>query len=469
MIQTSANTTMPLFSRTRSFRRSKRKSKLRKKDISEPMDFQHCYHAEFGSNGFSGLPPQWKTLFDVQKEEKKKVSKSTGNTPEETKRPSPIVRGSDSHSMDGTVKYVQDHCRSSTGDEELEEFLDIQLGSQSGSQNSSRNGSQQHLTSPYPLPMTPFHSSTINTTTSSGITPLTTRSSTLSRLPDHIPTPFTFTAPLDVIQSDLGLYDSAEASSTVSTSSHVVYSPSGSSGYFSSTMSSLYSSRLSSSQHHITSSNQPQSTSPSHQMLRQMRSYQPSEASHRSHEPLSYHHHSQFASLQRPFRNYETSANVVTNNPHSLHRQNQLRKNHSRTATNMQLNSSRTLTHQADHIGKGHMTPTGINTAAPAKPPRKQLREKGKMSSEHFRATMQLLVSTGDPRDDLDGFVEIGKGSTGSVYTAHQLSTNEVVAVKIMNLWNQQRKELLFNEVCPDFMYVIVIVKSLVQYTVWAN
>jgi hypothetical protein len=69
------------------------------------------------------------------------------------------------------------------------------------------------------------------------------------------------------------------------------------------------------------------------------------------------------------------------------------------------------------------------------------------MSSEHFRATMQLLVNPGDPRQDLDGFVKIGKGSTGSVYTAHQLSTNEVIAVKQMNLWNQQRKELLFNEV----------------------
>lgn len=69
------------------------------------------------------------------------------------------------------------------------------------------------------------------------------------------------------------------------------------------------------------------------------------------------------------------------------------------------------------------------------------------MSAEQFRATIGLLVNPSDPRYDLDWFVKIGEGSTGTVYTAHQLSTNRVVAVKKMNLWNQQRKELLFNEV----------------------
>lgn len=420
---------MPLFSRTRSLRRSKRKTKLRKKDISEPMDFQHHYHAEFGSDGFSGLPPQWKTLFDVQKDIK--TSKSTGNTPEIIKRPAPIVRGSDS-CLDETVKYVQEHYRSLTGEEELEEFLDIQLGSQSGSQSSSRNGSQQHLASPYP-PMTPSHSSTSTTINSSyqHHNPLTNRSSTLSRLPDHTPSPFTFAAPLDVMQSDLGLYD---CSSTTS-SSNVVYSPSGSSGYFSSTMSSLYSSRLSSSQHHITSpaNNQPQPRSPSHQMLQPMRSLNhPSETGHNSQDPLGYQH--RFSSLQRP-RASNFSA------PH--HRENHTRKLQSKTISS-QL-SSRTLTHH-EHVGKSQVPPT--TGTALAKPPRSKPREKGRMSSEHFRAMMQLLVNPSDPRDDLDGFVEIGKGSTGSVFTAHQLSSNEVVAVKIMNLWNQQRKELLFNEVC---------------------
>ena len=41
-----------------------------------------------------------------------------------------------------------------------------------------------------------------------------------------------------------------------------------------------------------------------------------------------------------------------------------------------------------------------------------------------------------------------GEGSTSCVYTARKHSSGETVAVKVMNLENQQRKELLFNEVC---------------------
>jgi hypothetical protein len=398
------------------------------------MNFHHCYHAEYDSftDGFSGLPPQWKTLVN-NTQPTQAISKSTGHTPEAIKRPSPIVRGSDT-CLEETIKYVRDHYRSLTGDDDIEEFLDTHLGSLGGSQSSSRNGSQQYLASPNPT--TPV----VTTTTSSAVvTPLSGRSSAC-RLP---PSPFSFTAPLDAIQSDLGLYDHySEASSVCTTSSNAVCSPSGSSGYFSSTMSSLNSSRprLSTSQH-ITS-NYPHSHSPSHQVLRPMRSHQPTEVKHNSQDALVLQH--QFSSLQRP-KKYDVP---YTTNPHSsLHRQHQLRTLNSRT-TSTQLNSSRNLPLQEENTGRGQITPSAAGNVPPVKPPRSRYREtRGRMSSEHFRATMQLLVNPGDPRQDLDGFVKIGKGSTGSVYTAHQLSTNEVIAVKQMNLWNQQRKELLFNEV----------------------
>jgi len=60
---------------------------------------------------------------------------------------------------------------------------------------------------------------------------------------------------------------------------------------------------------------------------------------------------------------------------------------------------------------------------------------------------MELLVNPADPRDNLSDFSKIGEGSTGSVYTARQSSREGLVAVKKMNLWRQQRRELLFNEV----------------------
>ena len=75
-------------------------------------------------------------------------------------------------------------------------------------------------------------------------------------------------------------------------------------------------------------------------------------------------------------------------------------------------------------------------------------KDKRKRANEQFRTTMELLVSRSDPTTDLTDFKKIGEGSTGLVYTARQLSRDRTVAVKKMNLWKQQRRELLFNEVC---------------------
>ena len=58
-----------------------------------------------------------------------------------------------------------------------------------------------------------------------------------------------------------------------------------------------------------------------------------------------------------------------------------------------------------------------------------------------------MVVSPGDPRDDLDYFIKIGEGSTGIVCIATQRTTGQRVAVKKMDLGKQQRRELLFNEV----------------------
>ncbi|XP_021378467.1 serine/threonine-protein kinase PAK mbt-like isoform X2 [Mizuhopecten yessoensis] len=66
---------------------------------------------------------------------------------------------------------------------------------------------------------------------------------------------------------------------------------------------------------------------------------------------------------------------------------------------------------------------------------------------ERFRAALQMVVSQGDPRNDLDQFLKIGEGSTGIVCIATQRADGQKVAVKKMDLRKQQRRELLFNEV----------------------
>jgi serine/threonine protein kinase len=79
------------------------------------------------------------------------------------------------------------------------------------------------------------------------------------------------------------------------------------------------------------------------------------------------------------------------------------------------------------------------------------------MSFEHFRVTLELLVDPADPRKEYTDFVKIGEGSTGNVYTARHVSTNQVVAVKKMDIRKQQRRELLFNEVSPSCMCLLSV------------
>lgn len=70
-----------------------------------------------------------------------------------------------------------------------------------------------------------------------------------------------------------------------------------------------------------------------------------------------------------------------------------------------------------------------------------------RLTHEQFRAALQMVVSAGDPRENLDQFMKIGEGSTGTVCIATDRRTGRQVAVKKMDLRKQQRRELLFNEV----------------------
>ncbi|XP_067121987.1 serine/threonine-protein kinase PAK mbt [Centruroides vittatus] len=73
--------------------------------------------------------------------------------------------------------------------------------------------------------------------------------------------------------------------------------------------------------------------------------------------------------------------------------------------------------------------------------------EQQRLSHEQFKAALQMVVSPGDPQENLENFIKIGEGSTGIVCIATEKSTGQHVAVKKMDLRKQQRRELLFNEV----------------------
>lgn len=69
------------------------------------------------------------------------------------------------------------------------------------------------------------------------------------------------------------------------------------------------------------------------------------------------------------------------------------------------------------------------------------------MTHEQFKEALQMVVDPGDPRMTLENFVKIGEGSTGVVCIAREKYSGRQVAVKMMDLRKQQRRELLFNEV----------------------
>lgn len=106
-----------------------------------------------------------------------------------------------------------------------------------------------------------------------------------------------------------------------------------------------------------------------------------------------------------------------------------------------------TVDNGRDHGGKGSAGGDQVSPVAAKPQPGHPPNEHQRLSHEQFRAALQMVVSSGDPRENLDSFVKIGEGSTGIVCIATEKPSGRQVAVKKMDLRKQQRRELLFNEV----------------------
>ncbi|XP_013108572.1 serine/threonine-protein kinase PAK mbt [Stomoxys calcitrans] len=140
----------------------------------------------------------------------------------------------------------------------------------------------------------------------------------------------------------------------------------------------------------------------------------------------AHHQQQQLLSQQQPGK--QLLASDQNQNPHQMHL-------HGKTASRASSSSGGT-------VGIGGTSATGGSTAT-APPPKQEPR----LTHEQFRSALQMVVSAGDPRENLDNFMKIGEGSTGTVCIATDKSTGRQVAVKKMDLRKQQRRELLFNEV----------------------
>ena len=403
-----------------------------------------------------------------------------------TKRPSPIIRGSDG-CLDETLKYIRkvyhspsQENESNSGPSSLEqpleeEFIDIHFGSRSRA-----NSMLQLRTSPINRGgrIVSYHAGSTGA---------------MNRSNDRLPSEFCLSAPHDVVRSDLGLYDCENASECSTNLSHTrINSPSGSSGYFGSTMSSLYSSRMSSSQQ-ISPSTQPafSPTRPLHPYERET-----SEMGW-AHPQIHHGYQHRFSSLQRPSKRHREphvvrhtpighnfSAGHYGTTPRHHKALRELRSVGGASGrvggvggTGMDSVSLQRVHEQAGGVGRRgemegenghhhahhhhhHQQAVAISrygnhanqqlASGGALGVQKRERKNSRMSNEQFRAMLEFLVDSSDPTRDLTDFVKIGEGSTGCVYKARQISRNRTVAVKKMNLWKQQRRELLFNEVSKE-------------------
>ena len=427
-------------------------------------------------------------------------------------RPVPIIRGSDC-CLEETVKYIRKHYRSSSSaspyDEETadEQYVDIHFGSRSrsgslmqlrGQGNASAGASRANIVS-----YTSSSTSTVNNSNSND--PLSSNSA------------FCLSAPhdLNVVRSDLGLYD-CDTSSTSNTTlfRSRIHSPSESSGYFGSTMSSLCSSRVSAlssvpqihaspGASNVAAPSIQQTPTPAVPQYRYSTLHETTEAPwlHPQMRPGQPH----FSSLQRPGKYYreggshatarayaQAGPNIAayTNSPPGhygttprayAHRprgesvdnglmyryyrergvqpesRSQQHLTHKLSPVSYTSNATLIESHSAHSTRPHYMPaqPAGTSTSPHStqqqqlqqQPPSKPKRHHRTMTSEQFRATLELLVNKSDPRKDLCELAKLGEGSTGVVHLARQNSTGQKVAVKKMNLWRQQRRELLFNEV----------------------
>lgn len=55
-------------------------------------------------------------------------------------------------------------------------------------------------------------------------------------------------------------------------------------------------------------------------------------------------------------------------------------------------------------------------------------KQEQRLTHEQFRAALQMVVSAGDPRENLENFIKIGEGSTGTVWIAAEKNTSKFVA-----------------------------------------
>ena len=79
--------------------------------------------------------------------------------------------------------------------------------------------------------------------------------------------------------------------------------------------------------------------------------------------------------------------------------------------------------------------------------PRARQRPRQSMNNAEIISKLQNICTPDDPTKKFRNLVKIGQGASGGVYTAFEVGTNALVAIKQMNLEQQPKKDLIINEI----------------------
>ncbi|KAG5440376.1 hypothetical protein PCK2_000509, partial [Pneumocystis canis] len=73
--------------------------------------------------------------------------------------------------------------------------------------------------------------------------------------------------------------------------------------------------------------------------------------------------------------------------------------------------------------------------------------KEAEITNLHALLRSKLACNTQDPTKLYRNLVKIGQGASGGVYTAYQVGTNMIVAIKQINLEHQPKRDLIINEI----------------------
>ncbi|XP_035279922.1 serine/threonine-protein kinase PAK 6-like isoform X2 [Anguilla anguilla] len=427
------------------FRKKKKKKKL---EISAPKDFEHRVHTSFDSKvgNFVGLPPQWHGLIETPRRPKPVVDPST-ITPLELKPKKTVVRGS----IVGHGEYIaaalsqlshlsvtSSNALRKTSPSEREKApplgrvekaqgdgdrkLEVTVDDSRGGARTHNEGSENWSHAPWPQPNSTHKASP--STCSNGTTPLAAAV--------ELPCPGTRVHKGEAVPADKPEQNLGVAPQSVSVSG---FGPP-------ETFSQQPQADV------RTHTPEPQFSNPAlarlYRSFSRPNSYNPQASSFQRHHSF---HNGIGAPLQRSLRTYQ-AVRVPASYTAGLSPHMYARRGGTRPALPRQDGMA-----QPRPAPAGSPSPGGPRaTCSPSllRPQRSSADpapDPPEVTHEQFRAALELVVDKGDPRCYLESFVKIGEGSTGVVCIAREKHGGRLVAVKMMDLCGQQRRELLFNEV----------------------